>query len=73
MQESNSIIEFSLFPVPTDMLKALKLDPSDKALKLDPSDTVQYSISRGRLIIEAVDREPVFGPYRRCLLVSSRN
>ena len=24
MQESNSIIEFSLFPVPTDMLKALK-------------------------------------------------
>ena len=29
MQESNSIIEFSLFPVPTDMLKALKLDPSD--------------------------------------------
>lgn len=57
MQESNSIIEFSLFPVPTDMLKALKLDPSD---------TVQYGISRGRLIIEAVDREPVFGPYRRC-------
>lgn len=50
MQESNSIIEFSLFPVPTDMLKALKLEPSD---------TVQYSISRGRLIIEAVDREPV--------------
>ena len=48
MQKSNQVSEFTLFPVPTDMLEEVELDLSH---------TVQYSVSRGRIIIEPVDEE----------------
>lgn len=52
MQKSNQVSEFTLFPVPTDMLEEV-------GLVLTP--TVQYSVSRGRLIIEPIydEEEPV--------------
>ena len=48
MQKSNQVSEFTLFPVPTEMLEEVELDLSR---------TVQYSVSRGRIIIEPVDEE----------------
>ena len=52
MQKSNQVSEFTLFPVPTEMLEEVELDLSH---------TVQYSVSRGRLIIEPIydEEEPV--------------
>ena len=52
MQKSNQVSEFTLFPVPTDMLEEV-------GLVLTP--TVQYSVSRGRLMIESIydEEEPV--------------
>lgn len=52
MQKSNQVSEFALFPVPTDMLEEV-------GLVLTP--TVQYSVSRGRLMIEPIydEEEPV--------------
>lgn len=51
MQKSNQVSEFTLFPVPTEMLEEV-------GLVLTP--TVQYSVSRGRLMIEPIydDEEP---------------
>lgn len=54
MQKSNQVNEFILFPVPTDMLEEV-------GLVLTP--TVQYSVSRGRLIIEPIYDEE---KPRRC-------
>ena len=54
MQKSNQVNEFTLFPVPTDMLEGV-------GLVLTP--TVQYSVSRGRLIIEPIYDEE---KPRRC-------
>lgn len=54
MQKSNQVNEFTLFPVPTDMLEEV-------GLVLTP--TVQYSVSRGRLIIEPIYDEE---KPRRC-------
>ena len=54
MQKSNQVNEFTLFPVPTDMLEEV-------GLVLTP--TVQYSVSRGRLIIEPIHDEE---KPRRC-------
>ena len=54
MQKSNQVSEFTLFPVPTDMLEEVELDLSH---------TVQYSVSRGRLIIEPIYDEE---KPRRC-------
>lgn len=45
MQKSNQVSEFTLFPVPTEMLEEVELDLSH---------TVQYSVSRGRIIIEPI-------------------
>ena len=45
MQKSNQVSEFTLFPVPTEMLEEGELDLSH---------TVQYSVSRGRIIIEPI-------------------
>ena len=52
MQKSNQVSEFTLFPVPTEMLEEVELDLSR---------TVQYSVSRGRLVIEPIydEEEPV--------------
>ena len=52
MQKSNQVSDFTLFPVPTDMLEEV-------GLVLTP--TVQYSVSRGRLVIEPIydEEEPV--------------
>lgn len=52
MQKSNQVSEFTLFPVPTEMLEEVELDLSH---------TVQYSVSRGRLVIEPIydEEEPV--------------
>ena len=55
MQKSNQVSEFTMFPVPTDMLEEVVLDLSH---------TVQYSVSRGRLIIEPIYDEEE--PTRRC-------
>lgn len=51
MQKSNQVSEFTLFPVPTEMLEEVELDLSR---------TVQYSVSRGRLVIEPIydEEEP---------------
>lgn len=56
MQKSNQVNEFTLFPVPTDMLEEV-------GLVLTP--TVQYSVSRGRLIIEPIydEEKPRRCPY----------
>ena len=48
MQKTNQVSVFSLLPVPTEVLEELELDPFS---------TIQYSISRGRLIIEPIDEE----------------
>ena len=45
MQKSNQVSDFTLFPVPTEMLEEVELDLSH---------TVQYSVSRGRIIIEPI-------------------
>ena len=52
MQKSNQVSEFTLFPIPTDMLEEVELDLSH---------TVQYSVSRGRLVIEPIydEEEPL--------------
>ena len=55
MQKSNQVSEFTLFPVPTEMLEKVELDLSR---------TVQYSVSRGRLVIEPIYDEEE--PTRRC-------
>ena len=55
MQKSNQVSEFTLFPVPTEMLEEVELDLSR---------TVQYSVSRGRLVIEPIYDEEE--PTRRC-------
>ena len=55
MQKSNQVSEFTLFPVPTDMLEEIELDLSH---------TVQYSVSLGRLIIEPIYDEEE--PMRSC-------
>ena len=55
MQKSNQVSEFTLFPVPTEMLEEV-------GLVLTP--TVQYSVSRGRLVIELIYDEEE--PTRRC-------
>ena len=48
MQKTNQVSVFSLLPVPTEVLEELELDPFSP---------IQYSISRGRLIIEPIDEE----------------
>ena len=52
MQKSNQVSEFTLFPIPTDMLEEVELDLYH---------TVQYSVSRGRLVIEPIydEEEPL--------------
>ena len=55
MQKSNQVSEFTLFPVPTEMLEEVELDLSH---------TVQYSVSQGRLVIEPIYDEEE--PTRRC-------
>ena len=55
MQKSNQVSEFTLFPVPTEMLEEVELDLSR---------TVQYSVSRGRIIIGPIYDEEE--PVRRC-------
>lgn len=60
MQKTNQIEDFTLLPVPTEVLEELGLDPFS---------TIQYSISRGRLIIEPIDGEQsmvCFGNCCRC-------
>ena len=60
MQKSNQVSEFTLFPVPTEMLEEVELDLSR---------TVQYSVSRGRLVIEPIyDEEELvrFCPHACC-------
>ena len=52
MQKSNNeFVESVLMAIPTDMLEEVELDLSH---------TVQYSVSRGRLVIEPIydDEEP---------------
>ena len=60
MQKTNQVSVFSLLTVPTEVLEELELDPFS---------TIQYSISRGRLIIEPIDEEQskvCFGNCCRC-------
>ena len=60
MQKSTQMNDYVLLPVPAEVLEELELDPFS---------TIQYSISRGRLIIESIDAEQdmvCFGTCRRC-------
>ncbi len=60
MQKKNQVNDVTLLPVPTEVLEELGLDPFS---------TIQYSISRGRLIIESIDTEEsmvCFGNCCRC-------
>ena len=60
MQKTNQVEDITLLPVPTEVLEELELDAFS---------TIQYSISRGRLIIEPIDGEQsmvCFGNCCRC-------
>ena len=60
MQKAKLKDGYILLPVPMEVAEELDLDPFD---------TIQYTISGGRLIIEAIDAEQsmvCFGSCRRC-------
>ena len=60
MQKTTQMNDYVLLPVPAEVMEELELDPFS---------TIQYSISRGRLIIEPIDAEQdmvCFGNCRRC-------
>lgn len=53
---NNEFVESVLMAIPTDMLEEV-------GIELD--STIQMHVSRGRIIIQAVDEE-VCGSHRRC-------
>ena len=60
MQKTNVRDGYILLPIPAEVAEELNLDPFD---------AIQYTISGGRLIIEAIDAEQsrvCFGNCRRC-------
>ena len=60
MQKANLKKGFIFLPVPAEVAQELNLDPFG---------TIQYTISKGRLIIEAIDAEQsrvCFGNCSRC-------
>ena len=60
MQKTNQMKDHILLPIPTEVAEELGLDAFT---------TIQYSISRGRLIIEPIDAEQsmvCFGNCCRC-------
>ena len=57
MQKPNQVKDHILLPIPAELAEELGLDAFA---------TIQYSISRGRLIIEPVDEEDTFIPCHCC-------
>ena len=60
MQKTTPMMDYVLLPIPFEVAEELALDPFT---------TIQYTVSRGRLIIEPVDPElsmTCFGICRRC-------
>ena len=57
MQKTNQIKDHILLPIPAELAEELGLDAFT---------TIQYSISRGRLIIEPVDEEEVCALCPHC-------
>ena len=56
--------EYVLLPVPAEVMEELELDPFS---------TIQYSISRGRLIIEPIDAEQDMVCFGNCCRCPGRN
>ena len=64
MQKSAQMNEYVLLPVPAEVMEELELDPFS---------TIQYSISRGRLIIEPIDAEQDMVCFGNCCRCPGRN
>ena len=64
MQKAKVNEDFILLPVPAELAEELELDPFT---------TIQYSISRGRLIIEAIDTEQSMVCFGSCCRCPGRN
>ena len=64
MQKSNQMNDYVLLPVPAEVMEELELDPFS---------TIQYSISRGRLIIEPIDAEQDMVCFGNCCRCPGRN
>lgn len=64
MQKSTQMNEYVLLPVPAEVMEELELDPFS---------TIQYSISRGRLIIEPIDAEQDMVCFGNCCRCPGRN
>lgn len=64
MQKSTPMNEYVLLPVPAEVMEELELDPFS---------TIQYSISRGRLIIEPIDAEQDMVCFGNCCRCPGRN
>ena len=64
MQKAKVNEAFILLPVPAELAEELELDPFT---------TIQYSISRGRLIIEAIDTEQSMVSFGNCCRCPGRN
>ena len=64
MQKAKVNEAFILLPVPAELAEELELDPFT---------TIQYSISRGRLIIEAIDTEQSMVCFGNCCRCPGRN
>ena len=64
MQKSTQMNEYVLLPVPAEVMEELELDPFS---------TIQYSVSRGRLIIEPIDAEQDMVCFGNCCRCPGRN
>ena len=64
MQKSTQMNDYVLLAVPAEVMEGLELDPFS---------TIQYSISRGRLIIEPIDAEQDMVCFGNCCRCPGRN
>ena len=64
MQKSTQMNDYVLLAVPAEVMEELELDPFS---------TIQYSISRGRLIIEPIDAEQDMVCFGNCCRCPGRN
>ena len=64
MQKAKVNEGFILLPIPAEVVEELELDPFT---------TIQYTISRGRLIIEAIDAEQSMVCFGNCCRCPGRN
>lgn len=64
MQKSTQMNDYVLLAVPAEVMEELELDPFS---------TIQYSVSRGRLIIEPIDAEQDMVCFGNCCRCPGRN